>query len=346
MVSFRGEEALVNALMKVARNDAPRVLFTTGHGEYDPGSAEILGLSRLKAALEADGFVVGTWDGQKTPELPDDCRVLASIGPQQSFTPAELAAMKRYVERGGRLLCAPNPDPLPAQNSLGTLLSPWGLEIAARGLVCRGQLDVTGQPQYGSNECAQQVVDQNGLSQHPITEPLRRSGRRVAILNAHALDVGRGAPASTVLQVVRSADGSWLDLPLEGSTVGDWQPEPTERRGPFVLAAALVFPPVQGAGAPLRASEDGRVEAHVFVFGASQCLVNVNFEGDRDLFLNAFNWVAAREWRVSVRARNQEERRLDLQDEAQVARTHMLILWALPLASLLSGLFVAWRRRR
>jgi len=226
------------------------------------------------------------------------------------------------------------------------LTSPWGLEIAARGLVCRGQLDVTGQPQYGTNECAHQVVDQTGLSQHPITEPLRRSGRRVVILNAHALDVGRGAPGSTVLQLLRSADGSWLDLPLEGSSVGDWQPEATERRGPFVLAAALVFPPVRGAGTPLRASEDGRVEAHVFVFGASQCLVNVNFEHDRDLFLNAFNWAAAREWRVSVRARKEEERRVDLQDEVQVGRMHLLILWALPLASLLSGLFVAWRRRR
>jgi len=346
IVSFRGEEALVNALMKVARNDAPRVLFTTGHGEYDAESAEILGLSRLKAALEADGFVAGTWDGQKTPEVPDDCRVLACIGPLQAFAPAELTAIKRYVERGGRMVCAPNPVPLPVDDSLGTLLSPWGLEIAARGLVCRGQLDVTGQPQYGTNDCAQQLVDPSGLSQHPITEPLRRSGRRVAVLNAHALDVGRGAAGSTVLQLMRSADGSWLDLPLEGATVGNWQPEATERRGPFVLGAALVFPPVQGAGPPLRASEDGRSEAHVVVFGASQCMLNVNFERDRDLFLNAFNWAAAREWRVSVRARAQEERRLDLQDPAKVSRTHTLILWALPLCSLLGGLFVAWRRRR
>jgi hypothetical protein len=346
LVSFRGEEALVNALMKVARNDAPRVLFTTGHGEYDPESAEFFGLSRLAAALEADGFVVGSWDGQKTPEVPDDCRVLASIGPVQPFAPAELSAMKRYVERGGRFVCAPSPSPLPAQDSLGTLLSPWGLEIAPTGLVCRGKPDVTGQPQYGTNACAEQVVVQGGLSQHPITEPLRRSGRRVYILNAHALDVGRGFPGSTVLALLRSADGSWLDLPLEGSTVGDWQPSPSERRGPFVLAAAILFPPQLGAGTPLRAAEDQRPEAHVFVFGASQCLVNDNLEGDRDLFLNAFNWAAARDWRVSVRARSQEERRLDLQDESKVARTHLLIVVVLPLVSLLLGLFTAWRRRR
>ncbi len=348
MVNFRGEEALVNALMKVARQDSPSVLFTVGHGEYDPQSGEILGLSNLKAALEADGFVVGSWDAQKTPEVPDDCRVLASIGPVQPFAPAELSAIKRYVERGGRMVCAPGPDPLPAQNSLATLLSPWGLEIAPRGIVCRGQLDVTGQPQFGTNACGYQIVDATGLSQHPITEPLRRSGRRVSIVNAHALDVGHGLPGSTVLQVLRSAEGSWLDLPLEGSNVGDWRPEapPAERRGPFVLGAAILFPPQSGAGTPLRASEDGRAEAHVFVFGAAASFVNVKFDDDRDLFLYAFNWAAAREWRVSLRPRAQEERRLDLQDPERVASAHLWIVWAPPLLSLVLGLLTAWRRRR
>jgi hypothetical protein len=346
MVNFRGEEALVNALMKVARTDSPSALFTTGHGEYDPQSGEILGLSNLKAALEADGFVVGTWDAQKTPEVPDDCRVLASIGPVQPFAPAELAAIRRYVERGGRMICATGPDPLPADNSLATLLSPWGLEIAPRGIVCRGQLDVTGQQQFGTNACGHQLVDASGLYQHPITEQLRRSGRRVAIANAHALAVGHGLPGSTVLQVLRSADGSWLDLPLEGANVGDWQQQATERRGPFVLGAAILFPPQQSAGPPLRASEDGRAEARVFAFGAAASMVNVQFELDRELFLNAFNWAAAREWRVSVRQREREERRLDLQDAERVSRAHLWIVWVPPLVSLLLGLWTAWRRRR
>lgn len=348
LVNFRGEEALVNALLKVARTDSPSALFTTGHGEYDPQSGEILGLSNLKAALEADGFVVGTWDAQKTPDVPDDCRVLAVIGPVQPFAPAELAALRRYVERGGRMVCATSPDPLPADNSLATLLSPWGLEIAPRGIVCRGQLDVTGQPQFGTNACGQQWVDAAALSQHPITEPLRKSGRRVAIAGAHALDVGRGLPGSTVLQVLRSAEGSWLDLPLEGSSVGDWrpQPPPAERRGPFVLGAAILFPPQASAGPPLKASEDGRAEARVFAFGAAASMVNVQFDWDRDMILNAFNWAAAREWRVSVRQREREERRLDLQDPQRVSRTHLWIVWVPPLLSLLLGLWTAWRRRR
>jgi hypothetical protein len=346
LVSFRGEEALVNALLKVARSDSPHLLFVSGHGEYDPASAEILGLSRLKAALEADGFVVGSWDGQKTPEVPDDCRVLAVVGPLQPFSAGEFAAIRRYVERGGRLFCAPHPNPLPEQNSLGSLLSPWGIVIAPRGIVALPFLDVTGQPRYGKAECGQQIVDASGLSQHPITDTLRRSGRRVAILNSHALAIGTGLPGSTVLQVLRSAEGSWLDLPQEGATVGDWQPSATERHGPFVLAAAILFPPQAGAGPPLRPAEDQRAEAHVFVFGAAQCLLNVNWEDDCDLVLNAFNWAAARDWRVSVSVHSQEQRRLDLQDERKVSRVHLGIVIVLPLVSLLLGLFTAWRRRR
>jgi hypothetical protein len=346
LVSFRGEEALVNALLRVARSDSPRVCFTTGHGEFDLQSAEISGLTELGAALEADGFQVQSWDAEKTPELPEDCRVLASIGPVQPFTERELSVMKRFVERGGRFLCAPSPAALPEQNSLATLLAPWGLKIVPRGLVCRPRIDVTGQPQYGSRDCAEQVIDQTGLSRHPVVEPLRRSGRRVSILNAHAFEIGRGPAGGTVTAVLRSADGSWLDLPLEGRPVGDWKPSADEDRGPFVLAAALEFPPQLGAGTPLRTAEDQRPFARVFAFGASPSLVNANLQFDRDLVLNAFNWAASRDWRVSVSSKKPEERRLDLQDESKVASANFWIVIALPLSSLLLGLFTAWRRRR
>ena len=347
MVSFRGEEALVNALMKVARSDAPHVLFTRGHGEYDPESAEMVGLSRLRETLVADGFVVDSWDAQKSPQVPDDCRILVCIGPQQPFAPAELAAIRRYVERGGRMVCAPAPDPLQLQDSLATLLSPWGLEIAPIGIVCRGQPDVTGQVQTGTNACAFQVIDRTGMAaQHPITELLVRSGRRVAIHAAHALDVGRGYPGATVLPILRAAEGSWLDLPPAGSKVGDWLQTPDESRRPFVVAAALNFPTQTSAGAPLSSGSDQRPSARVFVFGAAQSFVNAVFENDRDLFLNAFNWAAEREWRVSVSVKNVEPRRLDLQDAGKVGRTHLWIVIVLPLLSLALGLFTAWRRRR
>ena len=113
-----------------------------------------------------------------------------------------------------------------------------------------------------------------------------------------------------------------------------------------MLGAAILFPPQKNAGTPLRASEDGRAEARVFAFGAAGSMVNTQFEADRDLFVNAFNWAAAREWRVSVRQRERQERRLDLQDPARVSRTHLWVVWVPPLVSLLLGLWTAWRRRR
>jgi hypothetical protein len=206
--------------------------------------------------------------------------------------------------------------------------------------------DVSGQMRTGSYQCGGQVIDRSGIKQHTITEPLIQSGRRVAIQNSHALDVGRGPLGSTLSPLLRSAEGSWLDLPQPGGIVGDWLQSADERRGPFVLAAAVIFPPQQGAGVPLRMAADQAPAAHVFVFGAAQSLVNVNLEHDRDLVLNAFNWAAAREWRVSVAARKHEEHRLDVQDAAKVSRTNFWIVIALPLASLLLGLFTAWRRRR
>ncbi len=347
LVSFRGEEALISALMKVARGDAPRLLFTRGHGEYELDSAAVQGLASLKTALEADGFTTGLWDPAKEPEVPDDCRVLATIGPEQPFAPAELAALRRFVERGGRLLAAPGIQPLPKQDSLADLLRPWGLEVAPNGLVARGQPSVSGERQYGTNACAVLWIDPTAMSQHEVTEPLRRSQRSVVLNGARALAVGHGLPGSTVLQVLRSSADAWLDLPPAGAAVGDWQPDAAaERHGPFVLAAAIVFPPVLAAGPTLRSAGDQRPESRVFVIGAAAAAINASFDTNRDFLLNAFNWCASREWRANVRARERTEHRLDLQDPQAIGRVHLWLVVVLPLLSLAAGLFTAWRRRK
>lgn len=346
LVSFRAEEALISALMKVARSDAPLVCFTQGHGEYELDSAAVQGLANLKSALEADGFTVSVWDAARQKTVPDECRVLLSIGAEQPYSADELAAMRNFVERGGRLCAAPGIEPLPAQGSLGELLQPWGLQIAPSGLVARGQPSVSGERQYGTNACAVQWIEPAAMSQHEITEPLRRSQRRVLLNGARALDVGHGPPGSTVLQILRSAPDAWLDLPAGGDKIGDWKPDASERHGPFVLAAAIVFPPVLAAGVPLRAQQDQRPESRVFVLGAAAAAINASFEINRDFLLNAVNWCASREWRANVRAREKREHRLDLSDERAVGRVHLWLVIVLPLASLAAGLFTAWRRRK
>lgn len=346
MVSFRAEEALVGALLKVGAADAPSVLFVRGHGELDIDNVESMGLSQLKNALESDGYRVGVHEFAAQPAIPEDCRVLVLLGPEQPLAESEWAQVKRFVESGGRLVVAPGLEPVPEKLSVADLLEPWGLRVARSGYVARAPLGPGGAPQYGTNTAAQLWLERSSMSAHAITDPLRRAERRVIFNGTRALEIGRTLPGGTVLPLMRSPESAWLDLPVEGGKAQDWKPEAGERQGPFVLAAALVFPPQAAAGVPRRMGAQERPEARVVALGSGLSAINATFDTNRDFLLNTFNWAASRDWRVKVEARESPERRLDLAQPDAVRQLWIWIALAPALVSLLLGLFIAWRRRR
>lgn len=117
-------------LMTVAR---PRrvVYFTTGHGERDdgrpvPGEAQRMGIASLKEMLRAqnvDVRTLGLAEGLGS-EVPRDASVVAVVGPTRDFLPEEVNALREYVERGGRLWLALEPD----GPGFESLLAPLGLK--------------------------------------------------------------------------------------------------------------------------------------------------------------------------------------------------------------------------
>ena len=101
------------ALMKVARG--ARVAYvTTGHGEMtdapangapaDPMTSGSLAREAL-GALNYRVVELGLKSGLAT-EVPDDATVVLVLGPRKPFLDEELAALDRYLARGGSLLVA------------------------------------------------------------------------------------------------------------------------------------------------------------------------------------------------------------------------------------------------
>jgi hypothetical protein len=112
-----------------------RVLYlTAGHGERGllPQAATALekarpGLSQLEEwlrVLNVEVRTLGMAEGLGT-EVPRDASVVAVVGPERDFSPEELAALHRYLERGGRLWLALEPD----GPGLEPLLEPLGLKL-------------------------------------------------------------------------------------------------------------------------------------------------------------------------------------------------------------------------
>ena len=349
MESFRGEQALAQALLRVSEGEAPRILFTSGHGEPDLyGLDDPRQLGKLHTALTGDGFVAERWDSEGQAEVPGDCRVLAVVDPKQPFDDAELRAVERFVDRGGRLLVAPSNTEtrLRGPGSTTDLLARYGM-LVQEGAVARPVYNGVGNLVDGSTECARLVIGPEGMDKrHPVTESLWRGERRVQLIASRSFLRGKPPADGVLIDLLRSSNVTWLDLPNDAGRY-DWTFQPEyEAHGPFVVAMAAAFPAPEarrevGPPAEGAAQESSRVLA----LGSPDALGNGSIEINRDLALNAFNWLAARESRLVVRPLEAGRRVVDVQNTNALAVVNAVASLGLPGLCALLGVLLAWRRR-
>lgn len=348
VVNFMAEEALMSALLEVSRGEAPHFLFTQGHGEPDPKATDPLGLAALANELEGDGFVVGTWESSRAAALPEDCDVLAILGPEQAFTSAELTEIRRFVESGGRLLAAPGTRSIDGPDSLKALLASFGIDLDVRGCVARPLPSATGSLQVGLPECGILAIGPEGMpALNPITEPIRRAERGVQLLNSRVLKRGDAPTGGRVLDLLFVADGAWHELPAAmGDGRYDWVPSETEPTGRFTVAMTSAFPPSRDVRARFAGTSTSRPECRVVAVGSRETFLNVIVPTNRDFLLNAANWLASREYRVKVSKNDPATRRIDVNSESGLARVTWIAMGCLPLLFALTGIVTVWRRNR
>jgi len=348
--SFRGDEALGEALLEVSRGDRPRILFAHGHGERDPYDSEVGGLGELRSALAADGFEVAWWEPGEDPRLPADCDVLALVDPRQAYTREELDAVATFVEAGGRLFVAPSRagELLDGPGSTGELLRRLGI-VVEPGFAAQLRPNALGEYVDGLKENAILFVASDGLdSRHPVSEPLHRLGYTLQNV-AGARTFTRGTPpqGGRVDALVATPRESWLDLP-DAQGEHDWRYDPRrgERAGPLAIAMAVEFPPLSGGAGAEGGELQPRRWGRVLAFGSAEALGNGSLRFSRDFLLNAFNWLAERDWRLNVRPRDLDRRQLDLVNTRALSIVNRIAFMGLPGAFALIGLALAWRRRK
>jgi ABC-type uncharacterized transport system involved in gliding motility auxiliary subunit len=106
-------------------------------------------------------------------------------------------------------------------------------------------------------------------------------------------------------------------------------------KGPLPIAAAGTY----NTG---RENSQGRF----VVIGSSDWASNsfITFNGNRDLALNAINWLSSDEDLISIRPKDPEDRRITL-TQAQMRWLRISSQFLLPLIVVICGVSVWWRRR-
>ena len=335
------EEALTNAIRKLLKPVEKKLYFLTGHGERNPQDRERNGFGTAGKALENEGFKVELLNLLSVPEVPKDAAAVVVAGPTKPLFANEIAALKAYLQGGGRvlLLLAPFQD-----GGLKDLLASHGVELDNGIILDMNQLtQAIGASaimplalQYGPHRITRDFT--NVVTIYPLARPL--------ILKP-------GVKDEALLPLVTSTNTSWEKMGQEWMKNGKGNYDPkTDKKGPFTLAALaeikLLPQKAEKGKTPAKApqKEGEEKKAYLAVFGNVDFAANTyfNLSGNGDLFLNTMNFLAAEEHQIAVRRAESKAQPLTLKGW-QAWFLFLTSLVALPLIMLAAGVRAYLRRR-
>lgn len=351
------EESLTNALIAVTRETQKTLCFLEGHNEKSLNETGETGLSEAKTALEKQSFAVKTVSLFKENKVPEECRVVASIGAEKPLMPNEKPILEQWVLAGGRLIVAVDPG---VDARVAEDLKTWG--VTARDDLA---VDPVAQAFLG-NAAVPMVVP---AGQHKITEHLGQSPAFFPI--ARSLELASPAPHAGFFETLVKTTGDDDEARAWGETdLSLMKPEPgaeprtpsfdeKDNRGPLTLGALLTIPVKAGASTPEASPEaagtpkpEGAApdkkeqQAMVAVFGDADFMSNSNFFSsvNGDLFLNTLSYMAEESDLLAIRPREKGKQTLTMSG-AQADLIFYVTLFFMPSIPMLLGFFTFFRKR-
>lgn len=332
------EPDVTNALLKLVKSTGKKVYFLTGHNEREivpePGGEAASASGPESYGRAADALVNETYAVEplllvSLPDVPADASVLVIPGPTRPLLANELAALERYVERGGAILLAIDPR---AQTNLYELLRDWGVTLGDDVVVDRA-LAVFGQ--------ATTPMAQEYDGAHPITARLREPAIFPMVRSVEV----DPAVENNFSILARTGPESWAERDLEGQRAsGRAEYDDLDLLGPVPIAIAGSPRMPSDVESPDETDAD---PGRIVVFGDSDFASNEYLDAlrNRDLFVNSINWLAGDVGQISVRPNVSSASSFQMTQE-EFRLIQYLSLFVLPEAIAVIGVLTWWKRRK
>jgi ABC-type uncharacterized transport system len=258
-------------LMLIARQ-TKTAIFTTGHGErtWEPAANATdhrAGLQKLRELMLDQSYDVRTYgaaDGL-IQEVPKDTTVLVIMGPQRPFLPDESTAVNKFIDRGGRVLIALDPE---NHVDMKQVLDPLQLEYHAEILAN----DQAFARRTHTDADRTNLVTAT-FSSHPSVTTLLRLGTRapVVLVGAGWIDAKRGRPIEIQVDApIKAHFQTFIDKN------NNFQFDPGEQRRAWELTGAVT-----------------KGLARAFVIADSDCFADeaIQAPGNELLTLDVMHWL-------------------------------------------------------
>jgi len=340
-VTSDSEQDLTNALIKAMSATERRVYVVQGHGEKELDNTDRDGYSAAADSLRRDNYVVEPLVLAQMSDVPADATVVLIAGPTSDVLPGEAEALRRYMDRAGKVMVLLDPPVGPqgaALPNLESLVREWGIDPGNNIVV-----DVSG----ATNEPSIAVAASYPV--HAITD-------RFATLTIYPLarsvePIEGGVDGRLARAIVETSPQSWAEADLAsltsdaGVTMDDGS---GDIPGPIPLGAAVSAQTDAPADSPDAepGSDAPTPEARMVVFGDSDFASNAygGVPGNLNLFANAVSWLAQQENLIAIRPVEPEDRRVTMTPRQQTLAMATSVFF-LPALVFGAGIFTWWRRR-
>jgi ABC-type uncharacterized transport system involved in gliding motility auxiliary subunit len=337
------EQELTNTVIKVVSGKQRKVYFTQGHGERDTAGSDPLGYNAIATALGHENYALDKVVIAQQGSVPDDASIVIVAGPKIDFFPAEIDALKKYLDKAGKLLLEIDPPDKPDSQPLTNLVAlahDWGFDVGTNVVV-----DASGMGKLIGTDASVPVV--STYPPHAITE-------RFQLLTAFPLarsvtPVSGGVNGHTAQSIAETGPRSWAEADIKGlMTTGQVSLDEAkgDKKGPVSIAAAVSAASTAAGETPAPGDTAPKPETRVVVFGDSDFVANsgLGIQGNRDLFLNTLGWLSQQENLIAIRPKEADDRRLTL-TATQQQNIMWLSLVIIPGFIFASGVYTWWRRR-
>jgi hypothetical protein len=326
------------SLLKVLR-EAHLAYLTVGHGELNEareGAAEGRSGKALRKLLESQNCTVkdlGLTQGLGT-DVPADATMVIVLGPTQPFLPEELAALKRYAERGGHLLMALDPESKVDLQPLAEVAGlTWSTTVLANDKAYMRR-------RFNNSDRVNLAT--NRFSSHASVSSLSRNSSRYAVIfpGASALDKSASAGDLKIDFAVKAMGETFEDKK------GTFEYDASDgKRNTWNLAAAVS----KGVPAPPGYNYKGKdpPEYRAFVLGDADALsdgVLLGWEPNVLFALDVIRWLGGEESFTGAIASN-EDVRIEHTKQKDMIWFYATLLGA-PLCVLGVGLVISRRPKK
>ena len=317
-VTEHTEQAITNALNRVARSQERWIAFATGHGERSLLGSANHDLGEFGQSLQQRGFRVQPITLTDVHEVPANTAVLVIAGPTVAVLDEEAKKFETFLDAGGNLLWLAEPGSLHGLEGLAEKLS---LKFGP------GQIYDPSTPQYGVDQPTFSIVSR--YPSHDVTASFD-----LITLYPEAVAITAKPDGKWRFDdIIKTSENAWSETssPLTDAVFD----EATDHPGPHTLGLSIQ---------PDEAIDSSR--QRIVVIGDGDFLSNafIGNGGNLELGLNIVNWLSHDDVFIALPAKMAPDLSFNLSKTGALLMA-LGSLFLAPALFLGAGVIIWWKRR-